>query len=131
MIRCPYCREPAERVLGLAIYPHRPDLAGRVFFRCRPCQAYVGTHRATGLPLGTLANLETRRARRDCHAVFDPMWKLGYVSRGHAYRLLAERLGMTSAQCHISHWQADECRRALPVIAALRDEVARTKETTQ
>lgn len=126
MIHCPYCHQRAERVTGREIYPHRPDLAGRVFWRCAPCGAYVGTHRrGPGAPLGTLANAETRRTRRLCHAAFDPIWQQGYMSRSAAYRALAERLGIDPAHCHISHWQADECRRALPHIQALRDDAKR------
>ena len=125
-VRCPYCHAAAERVTGREIYPHRPDLAGLVIFRCVPCDARVGTHRGSGKPLGTLGNAATRAARRACHQMFDPLWKLGYMGRNEAYRALAERMGIAVADCHISHWQADECERALPHIRALRDETART-----
>lgn len=42
---CPYCGSKTEYVDGTVIYPHRPDLANRKFYICRPCNAYVGCHK--------------------------------------------------------------------------------------
>jgi len=57
-IICNYCGNNAEMVSGDAIYPHRPDLYHRKFYRCQPCGAYVGCHEGTDKPLGRLANAE-------------------------------------------------------------------------
>ena len=45
-VDCDYCQKPAELVTGATIYPHRNDLAHLRFWRCVPCEAYVGCHKA-------------------------------------------------------------------------------------
>lgn len=63
---CPYCNKAAELVDGTAVYPHRSDLAHKRFWLCKPCDAWVGTHRDSKkhLPLGRLADKELREAKR-------------------------------------------------------------------
>lgn len=115
---CPYCANAAEMVTGEVMYPHRADLAEKKFWRCVPCDAYVGCH-AMGsgdTPLGTLANAETRLARQKAHAAFDPLWRRGGMSRGEAYRYLAKLLEIDPADCHISWFQADMCRLVVEVL---------------
>lgn len=74
---CPYCGQQASLVSGKEIYPYRPDLHDRMFWLCRPCDAYVGTHKNSKrhVPLGLLANADLRWARMRAHAVFDGYWK--------------------------------------------------------
>lgn len=73
---CSYCNKPAELVTGKEIYPHRPDLYPKKFWRCRPCTAYVGCHKPNAgygdgtRPLGRLANAELRAAKSAAHAAF-------------------------------------------------------------
>ena len=43
----------------------------------------------------------THSARREAHAVFDPLWEDGIFTRTEAYMLLAEYLGLSSKQCHM------------------------------
>lgn len=76
-MECPYCRQPAKLVTGAAMYPHRPDLIHKWFYRCFPCDAHVGCHPGTRNPLGRLANFELRTAKIAAHAAFDPIWRNG------------------------------------------------------
>ncbi|WP_204327569.1 zinc-finger-containing protein, partial [Stenotrophomonas maltophilia] len=46
---CPYCGSSSELTSGRTIYPGRIDLWNRTFYRCRPCDGHVGTHRGTNL----------------------------------------------------------------------------------
>ena len=110
-VLCDYCQRPAERVTGVVIYPHRPDLADKRFFLCRPCGAYVGTH-PDGKPLGRLANAELRAAKQHVHAAFDPLWKSGRLTRSNAYGKLADMLGIPMSECHIGMFDVDMCRQA-------------------
>jgi len=79
-VTCPYCQSAAKLVGGRAIYPHRPDLAAKRFWQCKPCDAYVGCHEAGNgqgdgtKPLGRLANAELRKAKKDAHYAFDRLW---------------------------------------------------------
>lgn len=115
---CPYCSRKAENVGGRKIYPFRADLAHRRFYLCRPCSAYVGTHEATGRPLGTLANDELRAARRELHEAFDEYWREGYVTRSEAYRALSELSGVPNS--HIGHFDLATCAKVLDLWKPMR-----------
>ena len=84
VVHCDYCGKPALFVGGLIIYPHRLDLRSKVFYYCEPCQAWVGCHPNTAVPLGRLANAELRSAKMAAHAAFDPLWRAGGQTRSSA-----------------------------------------------
>lgn len=107
---CSYCNNEAELVSGDTIYPHRPDLHHLRFWQCAPCDAYVGCHKGTERPLGRLANTELRQAKMAAHAVFDPLWKSGPMTRNTAYQWLSDQLGIPRADCHIGMFDLDRCR---------------------
>jgi hypothetical protein len=113
---CPYCGRTSERTTGDLIYRGRPDLSDKTFFRCAPCDAYVGCD-ARGRPLGTLADRDLRRARADAHQTFDPLWRSEGMSRSDAYAWLASELGVAKDECHIGMFDEDRCQRT--VIACL------------
>lgn len=120
---CPYCTKPSERVTGKVMYPHRPDLASKIFYRCQPCGAWVGCHPGTETPLGRLADAELRQAKSAAHAAFDPLWKrkaerdgIGKgKARGKGYKWLAQQLGIDPADCHIGMFDAPTCRRVVRI----------------
>lgn len=122
---CPYCDKPARLVTGHAIYPHRPDLLGKKFWLCTPCDAWVGCHprnkkhKHTGAePLGRLANGELRKAKQAAHAAFDPLWRSKTMSRKEAYQWLASQLGISPQNCHIGMMDVDSCKSVVAVMAA-------------
>lgn len=124
-VLCPYCGHEAVLVGGDVIYPHRPDLAGQRFWQCAPCDAYVGCHKPNRKmghdgtqPLGRLADAELRKAKRDAHAVFDPIWKEGGLSRRQAYAWLAGGLGIAVADCHIGEFDVAACRAVVALCRA-------------
>lgn len=130
MICCHYCGKIAELVGGDAIYPHRPDLFSMKFWRCAPCDAYVGCHRKDAytfvsgkkvisdgtLPLGRLANPELRAWKQRAHAAFDPVWKDGRMPRRKAYGWLAESLGIHFDNCHIGEFDVDGCKAVISAV---------------
>lgn len=118
---CPYCKKPAEPTTGAYIYPHRPDLADKKFFICKPCGAYVGTHVNTGEPFGTLANANLRRMRNATHRLFDPFW-LGFkyggrrkIARTKAYAVLAQAMQIDVKDCHIGMFTEHQCHQAMEI----------------
>jgi hypothetical protein len=122
-VTCPYCDNAAELVTGAEIYPHRPDLAALRFWRCAPCDAYVGCHKKNKKygqdgtqPLGRLANAELRRAKSRVHRIFDPIWKNGSMTRREAYTWLAGRLNIPVEQCHVGMFDVPMCDRAISLI---------------
>jgi zinc-finger-containing domain len=116
---CPYCAADAELVTGAEIYPNRSDLNELRFWRCAPCNAYVGCHKAGSgygdgtLPLGRLANAVLRRAKMQAHAAFDPLWKTRRMSRRKAYSWLAGELGMPVKAVHIGEFDEALCMRVV------------------
>jgi hypothetical protein len=127
------------RTTGATIYPHRLDLADKVFYWCPADEAYVGTHEATGEPLGTLANAYLRRLRNQVHRAFDPLWMdaarrdatstknlrlkkpkpLNYFIPQHrqaAYAALAAAMQLSVEECHIGMFDAKQCGLALQLI---------------
>lgn len=110
-ITCPYCGYPAELTTGGTIYKHRRDLHHKIFFICRPCDAYVGCHPNSSVALGSPANAELRAARVAAHGAFDNMWKSGGMTRSAAYEWLRDEFNLTSEECHIGLFDLELCRR--------------------
>jgi len=112
---CPYCNAEAKLVDSAVVYgrsfgpiwlcPNYPD-----------CDTYVGVHKGTQKPLGTLANAELREWRKSVHAAFDPLWKGGPWSRDRAYRWLQAALDLPRDQCHIAMFDIAQCQAALEAI---------------
>ena len=81
---------------GKEIYPHRTDLYSLPFWKCDKCGGFVGCHHKTKnrtAPLGNIPNNEIRQARKRIHAVLDPMWKSGNISRKDLYAILTSVIG--------------------------------------
>ena len=110
---CPYCGKNSVQVNGEQIYPHRPDLYSKIFYRCGPCDAYVGCHPGTDKPLGRLANASLLKAKLDAHKAFDPLWKSEKWSRRAAYAWLAKAMDMDPARCHIGMMNEAECYKVI------------------
>ena len=134
---CPYCAAAAELVTGAEIYPHRPDLAALQFWQCKPCDAFVGCHKADSgygdgtRPLGRLANAALRKAKMRAHAAFDPLWKTRQMGRRNAYALLARKLGIPVEQAHIGEFDEAMCARVVEVCKTLNVRANRTDTAAQ
>lgn len=95
---CPYCNSKVIYTSNAAIYG-REYGNGRCY-KCTKCDAYVGVHSGTKVPLGRLANRELRELKKECHALFDPVWKKKKIKRSAAYIRLANLLGIPHSECH-------------------------------
>lgn len=109
---CPYCNQPAKLVDSAVVYGGRSY--GNIW-DCRPCDAYVGVHKNNdkNMPLGRLANAELRAWKIKAHAAFDPIWKDGRMSRGKAYALLQELMGLPKEHSHIGLFDVADCKRLI------------------
>lgn len=110
---CPHCRSSVDIV-------HNSEIYGRAYgewpwaYQCCCCEAYVGMHPFTNLPLGTLATAEMRHARKAAKAYFNKLHE-GYnatMDRSEAYAWLAAQLGMPVSQCHFGLFDVDMANRA-------------------
>lgn len=105
-------------VTGEAIYPKRSDLYENHYWQC-PCGLYVGCHPNTIKPLGIIPTAELRKARSFIHAVLDPPWRSGRITRNALYALLSAKLGYTYHTAEIrSIAEAREVYRAAREVVA-------------
>lgn len=118
-VMCHYCGNPAALAKGADIYPHRPDLEALRFWRCEPCGAYVGCHKAGNgygdgtQPLGRLANADLRTAKQAAHAAIDPYWRAGRLRRREVYSRLAALMNLGQGEAHIGEFDEAQCAEAV------------------
>jgi hypothetical protein len=108
---CRFCTDKVELVNNATFYGGR-EYGWPLAYCCTGCGARVGTHPNTDIPLGTLADKATIKARIEAHSAFDPLWQ-GKTSwhRSQAYQALAKAMGKRFA--HISWMDEKECRRVV------------------
>lgn len=86
----------ARLTSGKEIYPHRPDLHELPLWVCDTCDNYVGCHHKTDTPtrpLGVIPTPHIRKERRVLHAIFDPIWESGVITRNQLYKAVSKHLG--------------------------------------
>lgn len=106
---CNYCGKPAEYVDSTVVYG---SSYGMIYY-CKPCNAWVGVHKGSSSPLGTLANAELRACRRKAHGMFDRIWRRRWMSRSKAYAWLAVQMGLTLEETHIGMFSVEQCRKVI------------------
>ena len=116
-VLCDYCGKPAELVSSKFIYGKD---YGHKCYLCRCCNAYVGCHKGTNIPLGRLANAELRYWKKAAHAEFDPLWKYGPFKGKEAYAWLGARMNLPIEKTHIGMFDVEQCKKAIRVIRTER-----------
>lgn len=104
---CPYCGGVSEHVDSEVIY-------GKSFgmvYLCRPCDAYVGTHKEYPcISLGSLAKKALRDRRRHAHEMMNVLQRrineldhrlAGIPDRKRTYLWLAYQMDIPEEYCHI------------------------------
>lgn len=71
-------------------------------YYCFDCKSSVGCHPSTHIPLGRMADKETKQLRAELHLQFDKLWKMQFFTRDKAYCWLARELNIDNNECHIS-----------------------------
>lgn len=113
-IRCPYCGGTA--VLRDASYVYGGESGHKHLYVCQhypECNAYVGVHEGTLIPLGTLADSELRNKRIRAHQTFDRIWKNGILTKKNAYRWMQDIFCLTEQQAHIGCFSGYMCDRLI------------------
>ena len=132
---CPNCGSEVKLVNNIEIYRSRSYGEWPYAYRCvnDRCDSFVGLHKHTDLPLGTLATKAMRDARKDAKAVFHDLmdqWS-GVFNRSEMYTWLAKQLGIPKAHCHFGMFDVPTCRRALQIcLAELKERNKFGKHTT-
>lgn len=131
---CPYCGGDAVLVRGSVIWPTHNDLDlhEKRYWFCAGDRAWVGCHKSTERPLGTLADAQLRKARERAHKAFDPIWQekarrkniAPMHARGKGYRWLGEMMKLKPGAMHIGMLDLAQCARVVeicqPVLNRLR-----------
>lgn len=89
--------------------------SGERVYLCTNCNAYVGVHKGTAKPLGTLANTVLRMKRQEAHRAFDAIWKIQGLTRSEAYEWLSKELGLPKHRTHIGFFNVEQCDKAINV----------------
>ena len=108
-VKC-YCG--AQAVLRPASALFGENSHGGYYYVCAKypvCDSYVGTHKGSRQPKGTLANAELRRKRIEAHRAFDALWKDGKMKKWQAYRWTQSIFGMNTEQAHIAKFSVYMC----------------------
>lgn len=114
---CTNCGGTATYTTNAAVYG-REYGAWPFIWLCPVCGCYVGTHPGTNEPLGTLADAETRRARKLAHAALDPLWRDGQMTRSAAYAWLAQQMDLEADVCHIGLFTKAQCAQVVRLVMA-------------
>lgn len=110
MISCGYCGNEAYCIPSIKFYGKDYDC---YVWHCHGCDAYVGTHKGTKTPLGTLANKELRDLRIKAHAIVDSFWKSRIFSRTSVYKHLGEFMKLKSDKTHIGMFDEIQCEKVI------------------
>lgn len=111
-IRCPYCGAAARYQSADGIYH---DNSRNVMLYVCPnypeCDSYVRVHKGTKIPVGTMANKELRKLRKEAHDQFNKLYMYGYMTKDEAYRWLADIINTTElSNAHIGNMSEYYCK---------------------
>lgn len=123
-VYCDYCGSRAQYVDSQVIYGRSYGM----IYLCKPCDAYVGVHRGTDVPLGRLANAELRKWKCAAHDAFDPLWKSKRMTRHQAYAWLSEQLGIPPKRTHIGMFDVLTCKKVVQICNQWRQEICAMKK---
>ena len=109
-LHCPYCGRPA--VLKPASFVYGNRATEEYVYACSAypaCDSYVGVHRGTRKPKGTLANGDLRNMRIQAHKLFSQIWTSGIMTKKQAYRWMQYRFSLNEEQAHIGNFSEYMC----------------------
>lgn len=110
---CHCCSGPVRLSDNSVIYNGRSYGDWPFVYRCTQCQAYVGLHPDTDLPLGIMADRATTNARKQCKSAFTRLVVSRFGGdRNRAYAWLAQALGISPTICHFGMFTQQQAERA-------------------
>lgn len=114
---------------GRVVYCSNSKIYGREYgsgrcYLCTKCGAYVGTHKPRPRDaMGILANHEMRELKKECHALFDPLWKgkpKASKKRNDLYFWLSKKLGISWIDCHFGYFGTDTLKCAKQFLSEIQ-----------
>lgn len=116
ILRCPYCGRNARIRPASYVYGQDTLDTESFLYVCDgypACDAYVGAHKESRLPKGTLANGRLRHKRILAHRALDAIWKRGYMTRHSAYIWLQTKLFLREQDMHIAKFSDYYCEQTI------------------
>jgi len=106
---CRYCGSKVVLTNSSKIYGKDYGM----IYLCTNCNAFVGVHKKSEKPLGTLANSILRAKRKETHQVFDKFWKDRNMSRTEGYKWLSRQMKLPFHSTHIGYFELEECQKVI------------------
>lgn len=122
-MRCPYCGSRVIYRSAEGIY--KDNSRNAMLYVCSKypeCDAYVRVHAGTKIPVGSLANQELRKLRREVHYYFNQLYESGLMSKQDAYQWLADIISAPMSEAHIGHMGDYYCRQVIQESKKLLEE---------
>jgi hypothetical protein len=116
---CPFCNSRVSLIDSAKVYGYSQ---GFIYLcdRFPNCDARVGCHPRTIIPLGTLADKELRHWRSLVHRKFDPLWQSGvFPSRQAAYKWLSKAMKLPLEKTHVAMFDIQKCQKAIACVEDL------------
>lgn len=79
------------------------------------CDSYVGVHKHSLKPLGTLADKTLRGKRIEAHKIFNRLWESGIMKKWQAYKWMEAKFGLNSQQAHIAKFSGYMCDELIAI----------------
>lgn len=114
-VRCDECGSPCVELQSKKLMGMHIKGPWDLIWHCGSCLAFVGCHQGTDVPMGLMANRDTRHARYMAHETLDPLWrgKRAIAERAEVYAWIAAFLGIAPEVAHISMLNEEQCNRLI------------------
>lgn len=110
---CHCCGGPVKLTNNSEIYNGQSFGDWPYVYRCTQCQAYIGLHPDTDLPLGVMAGRATVTARKEAKNAFMRLTGSRFrYDRSAAYAWLAKEMGISPTVCHFGMFDEEQAMRA-------------------
>lgn len=120
-IKCQYCSSSASLRNSSIVYQGRDFGLLYICNNYPVCDSYVGVHRNTIKPKGSLANKDLREIRKKAHFYFDYLWNKKMkihnckkrTARTKAYEWLSKQINIPFDECHIGMFDIENCEKVI------------------
>lgn len=109
---CSYCNSNVVITTNDEVYGKTYGEYPWIYY-CTNCEAFVGIHPYTNIPLGTLADKQLRTARKHAKDPFNKIWQSGLTTRTEMYDKLAKYLNIEREHCHFGWFTFEQCQKLI------------------
>ena len=106
------------------VYPNLRELPYHNFYICDVCKNFVGVHKGTNIPLGTIPTKEIKEYRKKIHSIIDPIFiksKDKKRTRNNIYKFLSNAINKEYHTAELS--TIEDCEKILFLLKSIEFEV--------